>query len=485
VGGGPNLENNQVAIESNVRYLNRLLPQEIVRTTLFADGNVNNATVLADIDTRKMPIGERLLRLALQDRDSSEASQTQFRKPHLGGRLDGPTKSREVAKTIEKIALEAEKNPKQQLFAYFTGHGSSDNQGDENNVFDMWGNEALTVRDMAKHIARLPAGMPVTLVMVQCHSGSFANLIFEGGDPRADVADRDIVGYFAAIKERPAAGCTSEVNEEEYRDFTSYFFAALTGVDRLGRKVTGADYNGDGRVGMDEAYCYTLAQDRSIDVPVCTSDIFLRRFVTISDTEVFRTPYSQIVEWATPGQKAALAALTKALGRETGEDRLQTAYREMRQGKRGALRGGEDTGELRRQYVAARQEGRRTLFARFPALSRSKEGGLAYKRALEEAKRYLTQEANEAEWRRLLAAEESLERADSEEEKRDIAESHLIRLVRLGKSVVLARKIRQSGDKILLNRYERLVKGESASLLPALESLPHEEAQSQNQSKRL
>ncbi|HEV2472867.1 MAG TPA: hypothetical protein VGS41_09395, partial [Chthonomonadales bacterium] len=32
VGGGPDLENNQVAIESNVRYVARILPRESART---------------------------------------------------------------------------------------------------------------------------------------------------------------------------------------------------------------------------------------------------------------------------------------------------------------------------------------------------------------------------------------------------------------------------------------------------------------------
>src|SRR5262245_54512688 len=44
VGGGPDLLNNQVAIESNVRYVGKLLPRNCTRTTLFADGDPNHAT---------------------------------------------------------------------------------------------------------------------------------------------------------------------------------------------------------------------------------------------------------------------------------------------------------------------------------------------------------------------------------------------------------------------------------------------------------
>src|SRR5690242_6015918 len=46
IGGGPNPEHNQIAIESNVRYLLRLLPKEASRTVLYADGDTKHETVL-------------------------------------------------------------------------------------------------------------------------------------------------------------------------------------------------------------------------------------------------------------------------------------------------------------------------------------------------------------------------------------------------------------------------------------------------------
>src|SRR5579871_3516378 len=89
VGGGPKLEYNQVAIESNVRYLGKLLPTGTVRTTLFADGDVNHATVLYEDDPGKMPVGEQLLNLLLHGSDGDTDNPSHYRKPNLGGRLDG------------------------------------------------------------------------------------------------------------------------------------------------------------------------------------------------------------------------------------------------------------------------------------------------------------------------------------------------------------------------------------------------------------
>ncbi len=475
VGGGPNLENNQCAIESNVRYLNRLLPAMTPRTTLFADGNADNPTVLYDTDPRNQPAGERILRLALKERDAVEVNSTLYKKPNLGSRLDGATRSADVSRVFSRLVEDNRDETRSHLFLYFTGHGSSDRQSNENNIFDMWGEEALTVRDLAKQIARLPAKVPVTLVMVQCHSGSFANLIFEAGDPHNDAVDRDIAGYFATIKERVAAGCTSEVNEAEYRDFTSYFFAALTGRDRVGRKVTGADFNRDGRVGMDEAYCYTLANDRSVDVPVCTSDIFLRHFMTTPDSQVFKTPYSKVLEWATPAQRYALIALSRTLKRDKSEERLQKAYSDMVDHNYGDITAYRDAETAFKNFKTLRESAKRRLQERFPGLT-AEANGNTYQRAYQRAAAALMGEAKQGDWQELLQAEEKLASSESNQERQQIVESHLIRFVRLGKSVILAHQLRESENQPLINRFEHLIKAEGASLLAPVAELPQEQA---------
>jgi hypothetical protein len=181
------------------------------------------------------------------------------------------------------------------------------------------------VRDLAARVGQLPDETPVVLVMAQCFSGAFANLLFEGGDPGGAPVERDLVGFFAATKERPASGCTPEINEAGYTDFSSFFFAALSGVDRLGRRVDGADFDRDRRVGMNEAFAYALIHQITSDVPVATSDVFLRRFAAMPEREIMATPYASVLSWAAPAQRAALVALSDALGLR-GEDRVRVAY---------------------------------------------------------------------------------------------------------------------------------------------------------------
>ena len=307
VGGGPNLSHNQVAIESNVRYVTRLLPLGTRARTLFADGNPHATNVLYE----------------------DEAGKTNFRAPQIPG-LDGP--SRREAVHLEIAQLASLPAPAQSpLLLYFTGHGSPNRRNDlDNNDYDLWGGQYLSVRDLAREISVVPAKTPVVVVMAQCFSGAFGNLIFQNGDPGAPLIaeTRSICGFFASIPQREAAGCTPEINEANYHDFTGYFFAALGGKSRIGATVTGADFNHDGVVGMDEAFAYALIHDESIDTPVCTSDVFLRRFVKMPDGPIFQTPYTQARSWASLAQRAALEALSQRL-HLTGEDRLDAAYRHL------------------------------------------------------------------------------------------------------------------------------------------------------------
>jgi hypothetical protein len=457
VGGGPEPEHNQVGIERNVAYFARLLPAGTPRYTLFADGDTAAKTVLYEEQPRTLPPGERAFALLFESREEAWPTVQRFRAPKLG-RLDGPAKRAAVSGAFQWL----QRGDPDQVLLYFTGHGSRARNGDlDNSSFDLWG-EQLSVRELAGHLATLPPRASVALVMVQCFSGAFGNLIFTGGDPKGGPVDREIAGFFAAPRERMAAGCTPEVNEANYRDFSSYFFAALTGRDRVGRAVSGADYDHNGRVGMDEAFAYSLSNDNSIDVPVCTSDVFLRWAVPIANEEVFRTDYSQVRAWATPAQSSALDKLSQAL-QLTGETRPSEAYRMMAEStRRGA---GPGMFEAHRRFRAAQEEARRSLLARWPDLER--RDGSGYAAARKEAVAELGRRAADGRLRALMAADDALTQAEERQMQGEVEEARVIRFVRLAKSIVLAHRLRESGDPAVRERFERLVRAEAGSLLPS------------------
>ncbi len=445
IGGGPRPEDNQASIESNVRYVNALLPAGASRKVLFADGSLERATVRF-LNGGDESAGAQVLDLLLTNPEET-VGPTTYRPPNLAGMLDGPARKRDVAQAFSELREQATTRP---VFLYFTGHGSPDHANGDNNRFDLWGGDNLSVRELSAEIAKLPAEQPVTLVMVQCFSGSFANVVFEGGDPNAPPVDRQLVGFFATVKDRVAAGCTPEINEAEYHDFTSYFFAALSGRDRGGKKVLGADYDGDGRVGMNEAFLYALVSDPSIDVPMTTSDVFLRRFVPVrNDLELFKaTRFSDVVAWSDTGQRLVLERLSTELGL-SGEDRLSVAYHRMV--SKDGFANIESTPEwhsAQQQFDRLHKVGRQWLGQRFPNL----EGPTRLRAAA------ALQNATFSE--QLLQADDRLESLRELQDQRDVVNAHLLRLLRLSKSIILAHRLQAEGSVSVKERYQRLIEME-------------------------
>lgn len=316
IGGGPNPRNNQIAIESNVRYIGRLLPAGDSFRVLFADGSLTSKSVLfiSEKPSEESNIGPF----------SVPGSRFTYREPNLP-RLDGPA----VVDSVRSELTELSKDRKTPAFLYFTGHGSlaPDLKVSQ---FDLWNGGRFAVPDLVEGLKNFDKDKPVTLLMVQCHSGDFANVLYKNGDRTQGLAENRVCGFFASISARVAAGCTPAVNEENYQDFSSYFLAALSGQDRVGKKVSGADFDGNGKIGMNEAFCWSLVNDEAIDTPICTSDELLRLTAQMTDDEVFRTPYAEALRWASPAQKAALEGLSDRL-KLSGDGRLAEAYQKYAQ----------------------------------------------------------------------------------------------------------------------------------------------------------
>lgn len=487
VGGGPEPEHNQIAIESNVRYVDSLLPKEARRSILFADGKPDTPTVLYHEPGQPLPPPEAAFRFLRGE--SRDNGQDKYRAPKLPA-IDGAARKASISAAFDKLTAQVNADPKGDtpVVVYFTGHGNRDRRGNlDNNVFALWNNENLSVRDLAAELKKLPRERPVVLIMVQCYSGSFGNLIFSDGDPEAGALEnRPFCGFFAATRERVAAGCTPEIDEASYRDFTGYFFAALTGKDRLGRPVPAPDYDKNGKVGMDEAFAYALATEPSIDVPVATSDVFLRRFVPMKDdAEVAAVPFAKVREMASPAQRAALDGISKSLGL-TGENRLQVALDNVRGRAAGSASApvtrqnsehegheGHETGgpaaaaataptRLSNESRGYLRQWRDTLVREFPDL-RSNPNTITYRKAREQAIGHLAAHPDVVERLNRIAAES--DRIGEARYQEELRGALYLRLIRVAKSVVLAKRLRDSGDRALIARYDRLVALESANPL--------------------
>jgi hypothetical protein len=164
---------------------------------------------------------------------------------------------------------------------------------------------------------------------VQCQSGGFGDGPFNGGDAGPVLAEPCRCGFCATWHERLAAGCTPDPTEENYKDYTTYFFAALSGKTRTGQAVAPPDYDHDGLTSMAEAHAYVLLTSETIDIPVCTSDVLLRQFSKVKDDKnkdltTSATRFDQLLKLATPDRRAVLEGLSKLLELK-GDDRAAAA----------------------------------------------------------------------------------------------------------------------------------------------------------------
>jgi hypothetical protein len=280
LSGGRSREQNAVAHEKNLAFVGRTLDRLGIPTAErwvhFADGPDPAPDVQVeepDASRRRLLLAARLL--IAPEGDLYEGA-LQYRDHEISGAQPATR-----AAVLAGLAQDAERArlrraPAPDLLLYVTDHGLLRGEG-EDNVVVLWGPEDLSVRALATALDAQPPGRRVVLVMAQCFSGSFASVIREGGDPSRPLASHDRCGFFSAPRDRPAAGCSPRADESLYDDHTTRFFGALGGHDRAGKPLASADLDRDGEIGLDEAQAAATRLAETQDVPVRTSEEFLRQ----------------------------------------------------------------------------------------------------------------------------------------------------------------------------------------------------------------
>jgi len=301
MAGGGTPRNNEIALEKNVLYFQRTLTQmgynPADASVFFANGNDGQPSIRY-LDPQK---------------------RERFKVPEIPY-LKGASTASNFQNWIDQLRDRQDTRP---LFFYFTGHGAKNQANTDNNALILWRDGRLSVRQLSNSLARLPQRTPVVTMMAQCYAGSFANFIYDRGDPGLSVALQTRCGFFATIKTRTSVGCTPEVNEADYRDYSSSFFAGLSGRSRTGESVPSADYNRDGKVSYAEAHAFAKIDEQTTDLPVSTSEVWLQeRGSEAQKGRILQQPIAQILKTARPEQQYAV----KALVGKSGFD-LQQSYR--------------------------------------------------------------------------------------------------------------------------------------------------------------
>lgn len=286
-GGAP--DHNEIALEKNVLYFQRTLKElgynQSRASVYFANGNDGEATIRYIDDT----------------------GNEKFKVPAIPELKGASTLS-----NLESWVQQASKTPTQPILMYFTGHGIPNEKDLNNNSLTLWNRQSMSVKQFSTMLDKMPQETPVAVVMAQCFSGSFANFIYTGGDPKRPVALQTRCGFFATIKTLPSVGCTPLVNEADYKDYSSSFFAGLSGKNRIGQPVASADYNKDNKVSYAEAHAFAKVDEQTMDLPISTSESWLQEKASSKDIEtILHQPISEIIKTARPEQKYVVNSIVK------------------------------------------------------------------------------------------------------------------------------------------------------------------------------
>ncbi|MEO1998762.1 MAG: hypothetical protein ABGZ17_26245 [Planctomycetaceae bacterium] len=304
IGGGYSPTGNQVSLEKNVILFEQLLAetyaQPVPHDIFFADGKHPGRDLQFIDPAHKVPAINRLLATVFQQ---TRYLNYQYRSNQLE-HLSGPSRRTTIDRWFNTTGRDLQAGDR--LILYVTAHGGKarDKKTPMNTSLYLWNNERIQMSDLVKMLDQLDPHVQVVTIMVQCYSGGFANLVFQGGDDKQALSPSNRCGFFATVHDRMAAGCTPDVNEDNYREYSSYFWEALRGQTRQGEKIDRPDYNQDGIVSFAEAHAYCLLKSPTIDLSVKTSDTFLRKHSRATGsrpgTPPASTPKSQNTSTPTP-----------------------------------------------------------------------------------------------------------------------------------------------------------------------------------------
>ena len=289
IGGGYEPAGNQASLEANVLFFQQVVKEKFSSTVqnqvYFADGSdaQEDLQVMLPKAAAASPAIELLESVFALDRPKL------IYRNHEVPNVRGPISPKSIRSGLDEIRERLVEGDR--LFVYVTAHGSPASGKDiMNTSITCWRKQPISMKTFAGWLDQLPSNVPFVLVMAQCYCGGFANTIFEGGDPSNGLASAVRVGFFAQRFDLPAAGCRPDIaNDEEY---SSYFWGSFMGRSRTGKPAEDVDCDLDGRVSLAEAHAFAVRASKTIDIPLKSSDILLRRYSRIGGYESTRIPGS-------------------------------------------------------------------------------------------------------------------------------------------------------------------------------------------------
>lgn len=284
MGGGWGPEGTQASIEAHVIDLQAGLPAGT--PVHFAAGS----GPLPAVQTQGTGTDEvaAILGLAFDRLDNLSVD---YRATQISGA--GPGSKQAFLQSLK--AAEAEG----QTVVFAAGHGAPESD-DQPAALELWGPEdRLSVPDLAQALDRSSRTHSVAFVLGHCHSGAFAEVMFVGADPQAGLAQPTRCVLAAVPADREAAGCTPDVNDPGAQAYMAAIAQALS-------HRAEADFDRDGQLSLAEADAWARIHDRTVDVPVKTSEVWLDLQLSNLAPDLTRWSRQDLLRLASVTERAVL-----------------------------------------------------------------------------------------------------------------------------------------------------------------------------------
>ena len=274
IGGGNNRRSSEAQIEQNIIWAARTLQSLPGRRRLhlyFTDGQDPGHDIKEIVPARD-PSLEPLSRLYEFGRRHVVIT----RNHRVPGVLGGTARD-QLEPALERDFRNLHAGDR--LLLVFNGHGTPARRGFEQHRLWLWNDTWFEVRDLDRLLSQLPDGVSARFVLTQCYAGGFARLVHPRAANTLELTKGERCGFMASADDQPAEGCSASVDVGQYRDYSTYFFAALAGRARDGGPLLRSpDLDRDGKVSPYEAHLYAMVAAFSADVPRATSEDFLDRW---------------------------------------------------------------------------------------------------------------------------------------------------------------------------------------------------------------
>ena len=303
-GGGPTPASNEISIEDDIALAARIFGGPGV--LLYAGGTGTRA-VRTEADH---PQGDPLVATLARIFDPQGSRQSEYRATRLQPD-DAATRETFLGALREQLA-----RTEGPLTVWVSGHGDRGATPADNGIL-LWGNDVVTPTDLARVLREAEPKRRTRFVVTTCFSGGFAEIAFADAVPASGAIDADVCGLFASTADREAGGCDPNPARGAHDGYAVHFLNALAGSTRTDEPLSmrALDFDRDESVSLLDAHTWARLSSGSIDVPMTTSERWLRSVAV----EEAAAPL------AMPHEDAVIAALESRLdvrGEAATQERL-------------------------------------------------------------------------------------------------------------------------------------------------------------------